>query len=104
MWPYHQFLPEFLAKDHLTRVARQLANDKDDNEVKPGTVHRLSRISLTAEENPGKSQLGDRLMKAVRQAIVSNRVPCLQMRSVGSHCTSRRETEGKKERTGGTSL
>ena len=29
-------------------------------------------ISLTAEENPGKPQLGDRLMKAVRAVIASN--------------------------------
>ena len=28
-----------------------------------GSVHRSPRIYLTAEENPGKPQLGDRLMK-----------------------------------------
>ena len=44
----------------------------------------------------GKSHLGYRLMKA----IVSNGVPCLQMRSVGSHRTTGREKEGNKERTG----
>ena len=33
-------------------------------------------------------------MKAVRQVIVSNGVPCFQMRSVGSHSTSGRK-EGK---------
>jgi len=31
------------------------------------------------------------------KAIVSNRVSCLQMRSVGSHSTSRREKEGKNK-------
>ena len=39
-----------------------VANDKGDNEMVPGAVNR-SGICLTAEENPGKPQLGDRLMK-----------------------------------------
>jgi hypothetical protein len=39
-------------------------------------------------------------MKAVRPVITSNGVPYLQMRSVGSHSTSGREKEGKKEWTG----
>ena len=38
-------------------------NDKGDNEMILGTVHRSPSIYLTAEENPGKPQLGDRLMK-----------------------------------------
>ena len=33
----------------------------------------------------------------VGQVVVSNGVPCLQMRSVGSHSTSGREKEGKTE-------
>ena len=37
---------------------------------------------------------------AVRPVIASNGSPFLQMRSVGSHSTSRREKEGIKERTG----
>ena len=51
-----------------------------------------------AEENPGKPQLGDRLMKAVRPVIASNVVPYPQMRTVDSHCTSEGETEGKNLR------
>ena len=47
-----------------------------------------------AEENPGKSQLGDGLMKA-NKVFASNGVPYLQMRSVGSHIVSEREKEGK---------
>ena len=39
-------------------------------------------------------------MKAVRPVIAANGVPYLQMRSIGSHSTSGREKEGKKERTG----
>ena len=40
-----------------------VANDKGDNEMIPGAVHRSPGICLKAEENPGKPQLGDRLMK-----------------------------------------
>ena len=31
----------------------------------PGAAHRSPGICLTAEENPGKPQLGDRLMKGL---------------------------------------
>ena len=40
-----------------------VASDKGDNEMILGAVHRYPGICLTAEENPRKSQLGDRLMK-----------------------------------------
>jgi hypothetical protein len=39
-----------------------VANDKDDNEIILGAVHRSPGICLTAVENPRKSQVGDRLM------------------------------------------
>ena len=42
-----------------------VANDKGDNEMIPGTVHGSRGICLRAEENPGKPQLGDRLMKGL---------------------------------------
>ena len=38
----------------------QSANDKGDNDMIPGAVHRFPLIYLTAAENPGKSKLGDR--------------------------------------------
>jgi hypothetical protein len=41
-----------------------VANDKGDNEMIQGAVHR-SGIYLTAGENSRKSQLGDRLMKGL---------------------------------------
>jgi len=53
---------------HLPRASRQSrlsANDKFDKEEKAGSVHRYTEIYLTAEANPGKHQLGDRMMKAV---------------------------------------
>ena len=34
--------------------------------MKPGAMNRSCGIYLTAEENPGKSQLGERLKKSVR--------------------------------------
>ena len=40
-----------------------VANDKGDNEMILGAVHRSPGICLTAVENPRKPQLGDRLMK-----------------------------------------
>ena len=49
----------------------------------PGAVHRSPGICLTAEENPGKTWLGERLIKAMRPVIVSNGVPYLQITSVG---------------------
>ena len=68
-----------------------VANDKGDNEMIPGAVHRPPRICLTARRPS---------MKAVRPVIASNRVPYLQIRLVGSHSTSGNQKEGKKERTG----
>ena len=40
-----------------------VANNKDDNEIILGAVHRTPGICFTAEENPRKPQLGDNLMK-----------------------------------------
>ena len=42
-----------------------VANDKGDNEMIPGAVYRSPGICLTAEENSGKRQRGDRLMKGL---------------------------------------
>ena len=40
-------------------------NNKGDNGMILGAVHRSPGICLTAEENPRKPQLGDRLMKGL---------------------------------------
>ena len=45
----------------LATSVTSVANDKGDNEMILGTVHRSPGICLTAEENPRKLQLGDRL-------------------------------------------
>ena len=44
-------------------------NDNGDDEVKSEVVHRSPGIYLRAKENPGKSQLGDRLMMTMRLVI-----------------------------------
>ena len=71
-----------------------VTNDKGDNEMIPGAVHR-SGICLKDEENPEKPQLGDCLMKGLcDQSSASNGVFFFQMRSVRSHSISGREKEG----------
>ena len=55
--------------------------------MKTKAVQRLLGIYLTAEENPGKPQLGDRL-KAMRIVVASNKILYFQLRSVGSHSMS----------------
>ena len=44
-------------------LVRSVVNDKGDNEIILGAVHRFPGICLTAKESPRKPQLGDRLMK-----------------------------------------
>ena len=48
----------------LTPTVTSAANDKSDNEI-PGAVNRSSGICHRANENPGKAQLGDSLMKGL---------------------------------------
>jgi len=55
--------PVRVPSSHLPRMSRQSclsANDKVDNEMIPGVVHKFPGISITAEENTGKTQLGHR--------------------------------------------
>jgi hypothetical protein len=42
-------------------VSRLSANEKGDNEMILGAVHKYPGIYLTAEENPKEPQLGDSL-------------------------------------------
>ena len=80
-------------------LSPSVANDKSDNEMISGAVHRYPGICLTAEANPGNPQLGDSLMKGLcDQSSPQMGSPSLQMSLVGSHSTSGREKEGKKER------
>ena len=47
-------MSEFLAKDHLPRVSHQSVNDKGDNEMIPGAVHRSPGIYLTVRKPSDK--------------------------------------------------
>ena len=58
-------------------------------------AYRSSSIYLTLEENSGKLQLGDSMMKVTTS--VSNGIPYLQTTSVGPHSIPVREREQKKE-------
>ena len=51
-----------MIKDSAMSVT-SLANDKCNNEMILESVHRSPGICLTAEDNPRKPQLGDRVMK-----------------------------------------
>ena len=102
VWRCHQLLSVFLVTGLLPRVSRQShlsISDESFNEVVPGALHISLGICLTAEENPEKPQLGDRMMKTVRPVIVWNGVPYLQMRSVGSQHVRKGEG-GKKGKDG----
>ena len=77
-----------------------VTNDKGDNEMILGAVHRSSGICLTAGKPQKTSARRPSDEGAVRPVIATNEVPFLQILSVGSHSTSGRETEGMKERMG----
>jgi hypothetical protein len=77
-----------------------VANDKGDIKMILGAVHRSPGICFTAEENPRKPQLGNRLMKGLCDQSLPQMGSLLQMRTVGLHSTSGREKEGNKERMG----
>ena len=50
-----------------------VANDKGDNEMIPGAMHR-SGISLTAEENSGKPPGGELSYKSYNTSVFRNQV------------------------------
>ena len=61
-------VPLFLS-GFLARVSRQShLPAKSTKEVQPAVVYRSPGVYLKTDENPGKSQLGDRPMKALRQS------------------------------------
>ena len=92
-----QLLSESLSKDNLPRESRQSclsANDKSNNEMIPGDVHRFPGICLTAEENSGQPQLGG--------SANSHRLKWgpLSPNEVSRTVRHVRKEEEKKERTG----
>ena len=88
------------ANDHLPRVSRQSrpsANDKGDNEMIPGALHRSPGIYFKAEKNPRVTSARRPSMKILRPVITSNGIPNFRIRPVGSYSTSGMEKKGKKE-------
>ena len=73
----------------LAPCVTSVTNDKGDNEMIPGAVHSSPSICLTAEKKNRKSSARRTSEEgAVRPFVASNGVPLLQMRPIGSHCTS----------------
>ena len=102
VWRCHQLLSEFLAKSHLPQVSRQLRRPLI---VRVTNYPRgYAQISWHVPYSWGKTQKSSArrpsVKRAVRLVIAPNKIPFLQMRSVGSHSTSGREKEGNKEWTG----
>ena len=62
--PAHVRVPSQRPLAQSVASVTSVGNDKDDNEMILGAVHR-SGIFLTAEENPRNPQLGDRLIKGL---------------------------------------
>ena len=101
VWRCHQLLSGFLAKGHFLRVSRQSrlsANDKGVNKMILGTLNRSPGICLQLRKAL-KTSARKLWMKTVWPVIASNGGPYFQMMSVGSHSTSGKQKEGKKERT-----
>ena len=71
VWGCYQLLSGLLSNGQLPRMSRQSLLSADvtrDNEMIPGAVYRFPGVYLISEENPGKSQIGDRLMNAILQS------------------------------------
>ena len=98
-----QLLSGFLAKGHLPLVSRQSRRSLMISVIMKWSWG-CAQISWHLPYSWGKPQKTSTRRPsdegAVRPVIASNGLPFLQMRSVGSHSTSGREKEGKKERVG----
>ena len=65
LWRCHQLLPGFVASDHLPRVSRQSANEKDDNEIMCGDLLTFTlQLRKTLTRRPS--------MKTVQSIIAPN--------------------------------
>ena len=64
-WAGYAWVPSQRPLAPSVASVTSVANDKNNNEMILGAVHRSSGTYLTAEENSKKPQLGDRLMKGL---------------------------------------
>ena len=77
----------------------QVANDKGDNEMILGPVHRSPGFCLIAEENPRKPQLGDHLIQGQCDQS-SPQMGSLSSKGGRQDCTARQEGRRKELRKG----
>ena len=70
-----------------------VAIDKGDNKTVLGAVHRSPGSCLTAEENPRKPQLGDRLMKGLCHRLKWGHFSPNEVGRIAQHV---RKGEGRK--------
>ena len=64
-------------------------------------MHKFPGICLSADANPGKPQLGDRLMKLCDQSMPQMRSLSNEVGRIAQHVRKEEgRKEGKKERTG----
>ena len=80
----------------LAPSVTSVAKDNDDNEVIQGAVYRSPGSCLTAEESPGKLQLGYRLMKGLcdQSSFQMGSFPPNEVGRIAQHV---RKGEGRKE-------
>ena len=74
-----------------------VANDKGENDMIPGAVYRSPGICLTADENPGKRQQGDRLMKGLcdQCSPQMGSFPANEVGIIAQHVRNEREGMGR---------
>ena len=88
----HQLLSGLLAKSHLPRVSRRSLMIRVIMKRSRGCA-RIWHLPYDWGK-PRKTSARRQSMKAMRPVIASNRVPFVQMRSVGSHSTPGIEKDG----------
>ena len=80
----------------MLHQSRLSANDNSDNQMILEAVHRYHGIYLTAVENPGKAQPGDRLIKLCEHSSLKLRpFPPNEVGRIAQY--ARRGKEGRKE-------
>ena len=66
---------DFLGKGYMPRVSHLSANGRGNNEIIPELCIDPLTFTLRLRKSPKKTRQGERLMKAVRPIIASNRAP-----------------------------
>ena len=80
----------------MSRQSSLSDNNKGDNEKMMEVMHRSTGIFLMTEENSGKPQLGDRLIKVVL-LVITPQIPANKFGTIAQHV---KEGKGKEEGKG----